>query len=60
MRTDVHKGTPLERLTHTKNFLHIHDLRADEGYLSGNPPIKALVEIGWGTNSPRRANAQGR
>ena len=44
MRTDVHKGTPLERLTHTKKFLHIHDLRADEGYLSGNPQIKALVE----------------
>ncbi|MGA9340443.1 MAG: GAF domain-containing protein, partial [Pseudolabrys sp.] len=44
MRTDVHKGTPLERLTHTKKFLHIHDLRADEGYLSGNPRIKALVE----------------
>ena len=45
MRTDVHKGTPLERLTHTKKFLHIHDLRADEGYLSGNPRIKALVEL---------------
>ena len=44
MRTDVHKGTPLERLTHTKKFLHIHDLRADEGYLSGNPRIQALVE----------------
>ena len=44
MRTDVHKGTPLERLTHTKKLLHIHDLRADEGYLSGNPQIKALVE----------------
>ena len=44
MRTDVHKGTPLERLTHTKKLLHIHDLRADEGYLSGNPRIKALVE----------------
>ena len=44
MRADVHKGTPLERLTHTKKFLHIHDLRADEGYLSGNPRIKALVE----------------
>ena len=45
MRNDVHKGTPLERLTHTKKFLHIHDLRADEGYLSGNPRIKALVEL---------------
>ena len=44
MRADVHKGTPLERLTRTKKFLHIHDLRADEGYLSGNPRIKALVE----------------
>ena len=45
MRADVHKGTPLERLTRTKKFLHIHDLRADEGYLSGNPRIKALVEL---------------
>ena len=44
MRADVHKGTPLERLTRTKKFLHIHDLRADEAYLSGNPQIKALVE----------------
>ncbi|MGB8095270.1 MAG: GAF domain-containing protein, partial [Pseudolabrys sp.] len=44
MRADVHKGTPLERLTRTKKFLHIHDLRADEAYLSGNPRIKALVE----------------
>ena len=44
MRADVHKGTPLERLTRTKKFLHIHDLRTDEGYLSGNPQIKALVE----------------
>ena len=44
MHTDLHKGTPLERLTHSKKFLHIHDLRADEGYLSGNPRIKALVE----------------
>ena len=45
MRADLHKGTPLERLTRTKKFLHIHDLRADEGYLSGNPRIKALVEL---------------
>ena len=45
MRADVHKGTPLERVTHTKKILHIHDLRADEGYLSGNPRIKALVEL---------------
>ena len=45
MHTDLHKGTPLERLTHSKKFLHIHDLRADEGYLSGNPRIKALVEL---------------
>ena len=45
MRADVHKGTPLERLTRTKKFLHIHDLRADEAYLSGNPRIKALVEL---------------
>ena len=44
MHTDLHKGTPLERLTHSKKFLHIHDLRADESYLSGNPQIKALAE----------------
>ena len=45
MHTDLHKGTPLERLTHSKKFLHIHDLRADESYLSGNPRIKALAEL---------------
>ena len=44
MRTDVHKGTPLERLTRTKKFLHIHDLRADEGLFERQPAIKALVE----------------
>ena len=44
MHTDLHKGTPLERLTHSKKVLHIHDLRADESYLSGNPRIKALAE----------------
>jgi hypothetical protein len=58
MRTDVHKGTPLERLTHTRKFLHIHDLRADEGYLSGNPRIKALVDRPNANH--RRAHAQGR
>ena len=45
MHTDLHKGTPLERLTHSKKVLHIHDLRADESYLSGNPRIKALAEL---------------
>ena len=44
MRDSLHKGTPLERLTRTKAILHIPDLRADEGYLSGNPRVKALVE----------------
>jgi GAF domain-containing protein/anti-sigma regulatory factor (Ser/Thr protein kinase) len=37
-------GAPLERLTRSKSVLHIHDLRADESYLSGNSRIKALVE----------------
>ena len=40
----VHKGTPLERLTLPRNFYISDDLRADEGYLNGNPRIKALVE----------------
>ena len=51
MRADVHKGTPLERVTHTKKILHIHDLRADEGYLSGNPRIKGAGRIGRSVNS---------
>ena len=44
MRGSQHKGTPLERLTRTKEILHIPDLRADEGYVSGNLRVKALVE----------------
>ena len=59
MRADVHKGTPLERLARTKKFLHIHDLRADEGLLEWQPANQGASRIGRGANSPRRAHAQG-
>ena len=60
MHTDLHKGTPLERLTHSKKFLHIHDLRADESYSERQPANQGAGRIGRGANSPRRAHAQGR
>ena len=44
MREKENIGTPIERLIRLKSVLHIHDLRQDEGYLAGNPRIKALVE----------------
>jgi two-component system, NtrC family, sensor kinase len=37
-------GTPLERLTRTKQVVHIPDLRLDQSYLNGTPRIVALVE----------------
>jgi GAF domain-containing protein len=37
-------GTPLDRLTRSKQVLHIYDLRLDESYLDGNPRIVALVD----------------
>ena len=37
-------GTPLDRLTKTKQVIHIPDLRLDQSYHDGNPRIVALVE----------------
>ena len=37
-------GTPLDRLTKSKQVLHIPDLRHDESYLDGNPRIVSLVD----------------
>ena len=40
-----HPGSPLDRLTRTKQLLHIPDLRLDQSYLNGNPRnFIALVE----------------
>ena len=44
MRSISHYETPLYRLMQTKMLLHIHDLREEAGYRSGNPRMKALVE----------------
>jgi GAF domain-containing protein/DNA-binding response OmpR family regulator/anti-sigma regulatory factor (Ser/Thr protein kinase) len=37
-------GSPLDRLTRTKQVLHIPDLRLDQSYLNGNSRIVSLVE----------------
>ena len=37
-------GTPLDRVTKSKQVLHIPDLRHDESYLDGNPRIVSLVD----------------
>jgi two-component system, NtrC family, sensor kinase len=39
-------GTGLYRLVRGENLIHIADLREDEGYRSGNPGKRALVELG--------------
>ena len=39
-----HHGTPLFRLSRNPTLIHITDLRMDEGYTSGNPRMKSLVE----------------
>jgi len=39
-----HPGTPLDRSLRTKAIVHIHDLRLDESYRSGNPRIVALAD----------------
>ena len=38
-----HPGTPITRVTETKQVLHIPDLRNDQSYLSGDPRIASLV-----------------
>jgi GAF domain-containing protein len=37
-------GTPLDRLTRTKQVIHIPDLRHDQSYLDGNRRIVSLVD----------------
>jgi signal transduction histidine kinase len=37
-------GTPLDRLTRSKQVIHIPDLRLDQSYLDGSPRISALAD----------------
>jgi GAF domain-containing protein len=37
-------GTPLDRLTHSKQVIHIYDLRLDQSYIAGIPRIVALAD----------------
>jgi len=39
-----HPGTPLDRILKTKAIVHIHDLRLDESYRTGNPRMVALAD----------------
>jgi two-component system NtrC family sensor kinase len=39
---------PLSRLARTKQLVHIADLREDEAYIKGFPPLRALVDVGGG------------
>src|SRR5262245_28931863 len=41
-------GAPLSRLAHTKEVVHIADLREDEAYIKGYPPLRAVVDAGGG------------
>ena len=44
MTESEHHGTPLFRLLRDRTLIHITDLRLEEGYISGNPRMKSLVE----------------
>src|SRR5262245_18136913 len=39
---------PLSRLARTKEVVHIADLREDEAYIKGYPPLRAVVDAGGG------------
>jgi signal transduction histidine kinase len=39
---------PLSRLACTKGVVHIHDLKEDEAYIKGYPPLRAVVDSGGG------------
>jgi GAF domain-containing protein len=39
---------PLSRLARTKGVVHIADLREDEAYIKGYPPLRAVVDAGGG------------
>src|SRR5262249_53410050 len=41
---NMREGTPLDRVTKTKQVVHIPDLRLDQSYHDGHPRIVALVE----------------
>jgi GAF domain-containing protein len=39
---------PLSRLARTKEVVHVADLREDEAYIKGYPPLRAVVDAGGG------------
>src|SRR5262249_33233705 len=39
---------PLSRLARTKKVVHIADLKEDEAYIKGYPPLRAVVDAGGG------------
>jgi GAF domain-containing protein len=39
---------PLSRLARTKQVVHIADLRENEAYIKGFPPLRAVVDLGGG------------
>ncbi len=39
-----HPGTPLDRVHKSKMLLHIHDVRLEESYRTGNPRMVAFVD----------------
>jgi GAF domain-containing protein len=39
---------PLSRLARTKQVVHIADLREEEAYIQGYPPLRAVVDAGGG------------
>ncbi len=39
---------PLSRLSRTKQVVHIADLREEEAYIKGYPPLRAVVDDGGG------------
>jgi len=41
-----HPGTPLDRLAKTKEVTHVADIRAEEAYVGGFRPLRALAEVG--------------
>src|SRR5262249_9177972 len=42
----ANQGSPVQRAVASKNVLHIHDMREDQSYTSGNQRIKSLVDSG--------------
>jgi GAF domain-containing protein len=43
-----HPQDPLSRLARTKQVVHIADLREEEAYITGYPPLRAVVDDGGG------------